>query len=208
LAADDTVLVDGIRITTPVRTAFDAARTAPSLGDAVVALDMLARGHPDFLNELAAYTAQRRGWAGVPLVRRSVRLASARSRSPGETRLRVFWLVDCGLPPPEVNALVHREDGELLGMVDLLEPVTGTVGEYDGAHHLGVHQRAVDAARDQWLRQVGLHVVRVTQVDLAQHRARTRERLVAARSTGRARRGRPRPWYWTEGPMPAPAPRW
>jgi hypothetical protein len=52
IAADDITTVEGVRLTTPARTASDLARWAPSLTEAVVAVDTLCHacgldpGHP------------------------------------------------------------------------------------------------------------------------------------------------------------------
>jgi hypothetical protein len=138
LLPEDMVVIGGVRITNAVRTGFDIGRTCETMADAVVALDVLARGNQDYLEQVRGYAAERPRWGGVPRLRRALRLASTRSRSPGETRFRLLWVVECGLPLPEVNANVLSEEGHLLGMVDLLDPISGLVGEYDGAIHLEV----------------------------------------------------------------------
>ena len=56
-------------------------------------------------------------------------------RSVRETAFRMFWIFDCGLPDPVVNAVVRDTSGRLLGIGDLLDPATGLLGEYDGAQH-------------------------------------------------------------------------
>ncbi|MGZ4590809.1 MAG: hypothetical protein ACXV2I_08465 [Actinomycetes bacterium] len=207
LLAEDVVEVDGVPVTSALRTAFDLGRASGSLEESVVALDVLARGNPGFLDEVAGYALERPRWQGVPRLRRALRLATDRSRSVGETRFRLLWVLDCGLPCPAVNADVLTGEGQLLGMVDLLDPESGLVGEYDGAVHLGVLRRAVDNARVEGLEGGGLVVVRATSPDLHRFRTRTRHRILAAR--GRALQRGPRGgWYWRDGPPPTPSPLW
>lgn len=205
LTAEDMTTVGGVRVTLPVRTAFDLARFG-SLQEGVVALDVLGRGRPTFLEEVAAYADARRRWHGVPQVRRAISLATPRARSPRETTFRLFWVLDCLLPAPEVNAVVRAADGFLLGMGDLLDPVTGLLGEYDGSHHRQPDQHAQDNAREEGLEEAGLTVVRVTGVDLGRFRARTRVRLRTRwQRAGRSPRG---DWTWEPGPLPTPVPHW
>lgn len=207
LLPEDVVVVDCVRVTTALRTAFDIGRTSDSLEEAVVALDLLARGNPSFLDQVTGYAIERPRWRGVPQLRRALRLASARSRSVGETRLRLLWVIDCGLPFPEVNANVLTGDGHLLGMVDLLDAESGLVGEYDGVVHLGMVRRSLDNAREEGLEGGGLVVVRATSPDLFTYRNRTRHRVLSAR--GRALQAGPSSgWYWQEGALPTPSPLW
>src|SRR4051794_28850321 len=58
--------------------------------------------------------------------------------------------------PPEVNALVRRDDGWLLGMSDLLEPSCALSGEYDGALHREEKQHAADNVREEGFEHAGL----------------------------------------------------
>jgi hypothetical protein len=205
LDPEDVTELAGVRVTVPVRTAFDIARTS-SLLQAVTALDLLCRGRPEFLDAVRAYAEARSRWLGVPRVRAALRLASPMTRSPRETAFRLFWLLECGLPTPEVNAAVRGHDGHLLGLGDLLDPASGLLGEYDGAGHRAEIQHALDNAREEGFEDQGLTVVRVSNPDLARFRQRTRQRLVSGwRRARRAPRGG---WTWEPGPLPAPVPHW
>ncbi|HSR22252.1 MAG TPA: hypothetical protein VLW53_01790 [Candidatus Eisenbacteria bacterium] len=206
LDPSDVTVVDGIAVTAPVRTAFDLARTRP-LPEAVVALDVLARGRPDFLDEVAAYAGDRPRWLGAPNARRALALATFRSLSPGETRLRLFWQLDCGLPEPHVNPRVWSLDGWLLGLPDLLDDRLGLVGEYDGAGHRELRRHTVDNVREEGFEGAGLIVVRATGLDLGPERARTRARILAAARRAAEAPG-PRRWMWQPGPLPEPTPHW
>ncbi|HEX7187042.1 MAG TPA: hypothetical protein VF423_02365 [Actinomycetes bacterium] len=205
LHTDDVTEVGGVRLTVPVRTAFDLARQGTLL-QAVTALDVLGRGRPEFLESVGGYLAERPGWRGVPQARRALALASPRARSPRETAFRLFWVLECGLPDPQVNATIRDAAGNLLGMGDLLDPGTGLLGEYDGAIHREELRHALDNAREEGLEDGGLTVVRATNVDLGRFRTRTRQRLLSGR-----RRARLTPrggWTWEPGPLPPPVPHW
>ena len=205
LDADDVVEIGGVRVTSAVRTAFDLARFG-SAARAVEALDVLGRGRPELAEELARYAEKRPGWRGLPQVRRAITRATPRARSVRETTFRLFWIDECGLPAPQVNAAIRDGSGHLLGLGDLLDPGTGLVGEYDGGGHRQERQHALDNAREEALEDAGLTVVRVSNPDLGIYRRRTRMRL----ETGlvRARRTPRGLWSWEPGPLPTPVPRW
>lgn len=121
----------------------------------------------------------------MPVVRAALELASDRSASPPETRLRLVWELDAGLPPPLVNVPVYSRTGQLLGIPDLLDPVAGLVVEYDGDDHRDPHRHSEDVDREARFRGVGLEVTRVTGRDLRRtpelvhrlHTARKRARF-------------------------------
>jgi len=170
-----------------------------------MALDVLARGRPEFLTRVSAYVEERSGWRGVPQARRALELASPRVRSPRETAFRLFWL-DCGLARPEVNPRICTTDGWLLGLADLLDTASGLVGEYDGAGHRAEEQHVNDNVREESFEDAGLTVVRFGNLDLVRHLGRSRARLLAG-----LRRAESTPvgaWQWQPGPLPPPATHW
>jgi len=82
----DVTVVGGIPVTSPVRTAFDLARTRRGV-EAVVGVDaMLNRGGCD-LDELTSYVAAHPAWRGVVSARRALEQVDAGSQSPMETRM-------------------------------------------------------------------------------------------------------------------------
>lgn len=202
LAAEDTVVLQGVRVTSPTRTAFDLARRSVDLEHAVVAIDAMARQAGMSPPAVEAYAKTHPRWRGLPLLRRAVALANPRSRSCGESRLRVLWVVDAGLGTPECNPHVVDADGVVVGMPDLLLAEVGLVGEYDGSQHrdLGNHTR--DNAREEGFEGLGLVVVRATSLDVGPLRAATVARLVAGYR--RAQRVDPDlcSWGWRPGPLP------
>ena len=184
LTEEEMVEVRGLPLTTPVRTAFDGARLAGSLVEAVVFLDMMLAAGLLSQEDLAAYLLEHRpAWKGVEQARKALALCDAGSKSPPETRLRMRWILTAGLPVPLVNRPLFGLDGRLLGIVDLLDEEAGTVAEYDGAEHRELVNHTADNAREEDLEAAGLVVTRITAVDLR------RPDLVAQRLTRAWSRG-------------------
>lgn len=202
LADQDVEVVNGVPCTAAARTGFDLARRLP-LRRAVVALDALGRQAGLAPEAVLRYRHQHRRWRGVPRVDTAVSLADPRARSTGETRLRLVWVLDAGLPAPEVNPWVLGADGSLLGMGDLLDPEAGLLGEYDGAGHRDLMAHALDNAREEWLEDSGLVVVRAAAPDLwVANRRRTVLRLQTAHRRGLSRDRHRDRWTWTPQPRP------
>lgn len=191
LDVGDVVMVRGsdVRVTSPVRTAFDLARTAPDLRGAVESLDcIVAHGVP--AAEVAAYAQERVRYAGAPQARLATGLATGRIRSPAESRLRMMWVLDAGLPTPAVNASVLDGSGRLVAEVDLLDPRTGLVGEYDGSPHSGAAARSKDRQRQERLERLGLTFVRCVATEIHEvDRTVARLREGAARAEALTARG-------------------
>jgi hypothetical protein len=204
LPAAEVVRRQRVPVVVAARAAFDAARLAPDVREAVVAVDMAVAGGITSLERLRAHAASRRdrGITGIEQVRRALELAHERSWSPNETRLRLRWVLDARLPAPEVNCPVVTADGSLLGIADLLDPVAGLVVEFDGADHRSRSQHTKDVAKDEALRSHGLEIARFTGPDVRQ-RDLVVERLLSARRRARFESVDRRRWFAV--PMPARA---
>ncbi|MGH8824151.1 MAG: hypothetical protein ACRDVN_06715 [Jiangellaceae bacterium] len=176
LADADLVELDGVVMTSPVRSCFDEMRCS-GLEDAVVAIDAVLRAEIADVDSLDEYVAEHRAWKGVPIARRAIPLADARARSCPESRFRVLWVVEAGIARPEVNVPVYNPAGLMLGIPDLLDVETGLVGEYDGADHRALRRHTDDNAREERLEAHGLTVVRATSIDLMYRRRQTIARL-------------------------------
>jgi hypothetical protein len=201
LGPDDIREVNGIPVTAPLRTAFDLARSLP-LEDAVVALDVMARQLGIAPGAVEEFLRSHRRFRGVPLGLRAARLAEPRSRSCGESRLRVVWMVDARLPQPQSNPIVVDGSGSFVAMPDLLDLDAGMVAEYDGSGHrdLGVHTH--DNAREENMERVGLVVVRATSLDVGPLRRVTVRRLIDGRRRALALDPAARTWGWRPSPLP------
>jgi hypothetical protein len=179
--SDEIVTRLGVPCAAPTRATFDAMRYAAGLWSAVIAFDMMATAGLVTLEEMTAYIAAHPAWRGVGQAREALKLVDENSWSPRESWLRLVWEVVAGFPHPLCNRPVFSLDGTFIGTPDLLDPVAGVAGEYDGADHLGRDRRARDVVREEGFRRVGLEYFEVTSGDVA-HRSRVVERMTWTRS--------------------------
>jgi hypothetical protein len=139
----DLILVDGILVTTPLRTALDLGRLQPTRDLKLHGMDtMLALGgfsHEELLAQVPRFTRRR----GVVALRVLAPLADPRSESFGETALRLRWH-DAGLPRPELQIPVWI-DGQVAYRLDLGIEELLFAAEYDGEQW---HSSPVDVAAD------------------------------------------------------------
>jgi hypothetical protein len=166
LLDDEIVRVHGVPCTVPERATFDAMRYARDVREAVVAVDMMAAARLVTVARMREYVDRHPAWTGVAKARDAAALADELSRSPQESRLRLVWQLDARRPRPLVNPPVFDLDGRLLGYPDLLDPMAGVVGEYDGDDHRSPVRHSADVDRESRLRDHDLEVVRVTGPDL------------------------------------------
>jgi hypothetical protein len=188
--------VEGVPCTLPLRALFDELRDVADEREAAVAMDMAAAARLAAIWQLADYGQERSRWRRARQVRRALALADERARSPAESRLRLVWVLDAGLPSPLCNRPIFDLDGRHLGTPDLLGLETGVVGEYDGKVHLNAARRAKDAARQCRFRDAGLEYFEVLGPDM-HDRDLVVERMLSART--RALEAR-RPRRWTVDP--------
>lgn len=169
----DRAQVDGVAVTSAARTVVDLARTT-SRWAAVLAADSAMRQRLCTPAELHRVVDRLAGMRGVVSARRVVEDSEPRSRSAGESRLRLT-LVDGGLPRPHASHLLIDDFGEPLAEGDLVYDDLLVWLEYDG---FAVHtQRAIfraDRGRERMLRARGWEVLRFVDSDVAAGR-----RLVA-----------------------------
>jgi hypothetical protein len=145
LCPDEYQVIDGVPVTTPVRTAYDLARWL-GLVEAVVAVDALAnRGRfvPPEVLDLAARYPRARGRAGLAAV---VGLADRRSASSMESRLRMV-LVLRGLPAPEVQYPVLADRRRRAVWLDMAYPEQRIGIEYEGEDHVRPERVLRDVSR-------------------------------------------------------------
>ncbi len=193
----DTRVVAQIPTASPVRSLFDEMRRVEDPREAVVAVDMMAAALQVSIAELRRYHAARRRWRRSGRVAWAVDLASERSLSPGETRMRLTWVLDARLPHPLVNQPVFDTCDRLVCVADLFDPSAGVVVEYDGATHLRRRRRSRDIEREERCRRAGLEYVAVTGVDDSE---KVVERMVTARQRAPGLRGVKDQWTLDEPP--------
>ncbi|SDT00812.1 hypothetical protein SAMN04488570_3279 [Nocardioides scoriae] len=184
---------DGLRMTLPVRSLFFCLRHARTLAEAVTMADLAAFSDLVSTAEAWEYALAHPGWTGVPQARAALLLSDENSWSPPETSLRLLWTLGAGLLGPLTNCPVFDLHGRHIGTPDVLDPESGTAGEYDGKLHLHGRQRAQDERRADRFRDHGLEPVVVTAADLAQPDLVVR-RILAARSRALARGSSARSW--------------
>ncbi len=159
----DVASVAEIRVTTPLRTAWELALRLKPV-DAVAYCDALAargRIHPTGLGE---YLRAHAGQHGCRIVGRIFDMVDGRSESPQESRLRVHLAI-AGLPPP-VPQYEIRVQGEFVARVDLAWPALKVAVEYDGLWHADADQMIRDRDRLNQLQAAGWYVHHVTARDM------------------------------------------
>ncbi|HEX5016753.1 MAG TPA: hypothetical protein VFX15_04115 [Actinomycetes bacterium] len=153
LLPSDVAEIDGLRVTTPLRTAADLARFAPR-SDALVALDAyLHKGliRPDELKKSLVRWKQRRG---IRQAYAMLEAADAASESGGESVMRLR-LLDMGLPRPEVQIPVYDLFGNVRFWLDMGWTRWMLGLEYDGEDAHPEERRAHDEARRKWIESRG-----------------------------------------------------
>lgn len=150
---DDVVVHDGLRVTAPLRTAWDLGRLAHR-DVAIGALDGLLRRGDFSRQELLDGVERFRRQRGVVQLRALAPLADPRAESPGESVLRLRWLDLPSLPAPTPQVPVMDEGGRIIYRLDLGVEELRFSAEYDGEeHHTTEADRAHDEQRRRWLRQ-------------------------------------------------------
>ncbi|NPC96288.1 hypothetical protein [Nocardioides sp. zg-DK7169] len=137
--------VNGLRVTTPLRTAWDLGRVRWT-DEAITGLDAMFRlgvfGREEFLAGIRRF----RGMRWVRTLRAIGPLADARAESPPESVLRLRC-VELGLTGVEPQVEVWDE-GRFIARLDLAERRRRFAFEYDGAQwHSGPEAQKRDARR-------------------------------------------------------------
>jgi hypothetical protein len=167
LRPEETVLVDGIRVTTPLRTVADLIVRLDRFAAVSVMDSALNRGlvTDDEFATLPRLIAGRRGAARA---RRWIPEADGRAASPLETRVRLRC-VDGGVAPDTLQHRVYNGYGDLLGIGDLAWLRARVLGEADG---VDIHDQPEAVFRDRWrqneLVSAGWTIIRFTWQDTLQ----------------------------------------
>lgn len=149
---------DGLRTVPAVVAVTFEMRYAHTLAHAVEALDMAYAADLVTPEEVSSWVDQHPSYVGIQRARDAVHRADENAWSPQEVHLRLAW-EEARRVRPLTNRPVFDLGGRHLGTPDLIDPVTGVVGEYDGDTHLDRARRRVDLAREERLRQHGLEPV-------------------------------------------------
>jgi very-short-patch-repair endonuclease len=156
--------VNGLKVTSPLRTAYDLARRG-DLVERVVAVDRLANVHrfdPDLLLHFCGRYRRSRGNELVPHV---LAHSDRRAGSPMETRLRML-IVQAGLPRPEVQWVVQHDHTRTAVWLDLAWPDRMIGVEYEGEGHTEPDRVLRDAGRYTALVDKGWRIYRYTKLEI------------------------------------------
>jgi len=162
LCPDDITTIEGVRVTTPLRTLMDLACERPRW-EALATFDAFIRDTGITQAMVQEQLPRFRGRRGVRQLRALLPLADGSSESTGESMTRLA-IIDAKLPVPELQVWVPDEDGIPVFRLDLAYPRHRVAVEYDGlAYHQSAAQRAHDERRRQWLREQGWTIIVVTK---------------------------------------------
>ncbi|MCZ8377707.1 hypothetical protein O6P37_02420 [Mycobacterium sp. CPCC 205372] len=155
---DEVMIVDGIRVATPARTAFDLGRHLHR-GKAVAHLDALASATGIGPAEVLSLANRYAGARGTRALRTAADLMDAGAQSPKETWLRLL-LIDAGYPRPTTQIPVFDDYSEPFAYLDMGWQDVMIAVEYDGDQHRKDRGRYVwDERRLRRLLRLGwLHV--------------------------------------------------
>ena len=176
LLPSDVDEVEGMRVTSPTRTALDLTTICDVEHCLPVFDDLLRRG-------LTTKKALRRGsekmkrWPGTLTTDLVICLANPRCESVGESRTW-YMLWRHGIPAPETNYEVFDAAGRFVARVDFAWPELGVFLEFDGKEkymkYLKEGESVVDAVRREKQREericrlTGWRCIRITWADLYQ----------------------------------------
>jgi len=143
LPAADIIEINGLAVTTPVRTTADLLRTMYR-PHALAAADSMAHAGLVSAAEVQDYLVRLRGYPGIVQGRTLADMIEPMTQSPGESWQRLR-LIDAGFPRPHVQIVVTDRMGETLAILDMGYPERLIAAEYDGA---GDHTSESDRERD------------------------------------------------------------
>lgn len=141
----DVTMMNGLHITTPLRTALDSARLCSRVhGQAMV--DALIRHAGVDRDEMVVAIERFRGYRGVRQARVIVSDGDGRAESWGESVLRRHWLDTPGLPRPDLQITVELPNGRT-ARVDMGVEELRFGAEFDGQEWHGPDRADHDATR-------------------------------------------------------------
>jgi hypothetical protein len=163
LCSDELGEVEGVPVTTPVRTACDLA-CLYGRNAALATLDAFMRQCGLTVDDLNRILPRYRGRRGVKQARELVSYATPYAESAGESWTRMT-IIDAGLPVPKLQQWVH-DSGRPRYRLDLAYPLLKIAIEYDGEEfHQRDDQKAADRERRDWLQDNGWVVIVVRKSD-------------------------------------------
>jgi len=188
LGRDIVVVIDGLSVTTPLRTACDLGRLLWRY-DALGAIDGFLRlglDHGELLAEVDRFKGQR----GVVQLRRLAPWGDARAESQPESALRLHWYEAGDLPPPEPQIWVYDDDGSPRYRIDVGHHETRYGAEYYGEEFHSDEQEEHDETRLAWLTEARSWCIDVfTKADVYGEELQASRRLRSGFRRARAQLG-------------------
>lgn len=164
LAAGEVMEVDGVRVTTPARTAFDLGRHL-ARGPAIARIDALLNARPFAVGDVELLAKVHRGVRGLTRLRAALPFVDGGAESPKETWLRLLF-VDAGLPRPVTQFVVRTASGLYVRRLDMVWEQFKVGAEYDGQQHLTERvQYAKDVRANRELQRLNWDVMHVIKED-------------------------------------------
>ncbi len=130
---DEIVVIDGMRVTDPARTALDLARRYP-IDEVMPVLDSLARATRFNLADVERLIDRYRGRYKIREARAALELVDPGAESPRETWLRMIFIRN-GFRRPQTQIPVYNEYGVLVAELDMGWEDVMVAAEYEGDHH-------------------------------------------------------------------------
>jgi hypothetical protein len=153
LLPSDLMTLNGLHMTTPLRTVADLIRHL-SRSDALVAIDSYLSSGLVSREELQKSLIRWKKRRGVRQAYEMLELADPLSQSGGESRTRLR-ILDAGLPRPELQIPVADAWGNERYYLDLGWRRWRLALEYDGEEHHGPEHADHDAQRRSWIARRG-----------------------------------------------------
>lgn len=165
IQSDEVCVVDGMRVTTPERTALDLASRFP-LDTAVAAVDALIQATEMKVADVELLVDRYRGRRGIKASRAALELVDGGAQSPKETWLRLL-LIRAGFPRPQTQIAVRNEWGWAEAFLDMGWEDVKVGVEYEGGQHQTsrYHYRKDIRRLETVERHYGWIVVRVVAED-------------------------------------------
>lgn len=152
ISTEDLDFIDGVHVTTALRTASDLLRRMYR-PYALAAADAFVRASLVSADELQDYVARLKGYRGIVQARSLASIVDTRAESPGESwqRLRIW---DAGFPLPDLQHEVVDDLGRIRRL-DLAYPEILVGSEFDGREfHTDPVHRFNDVDRRAYLSDV------------------------------------------------------
>jgi hypothetical protein len=144
LKPDDVTTVDGMTVTTPVRTVADLALRVDRLS-AVSLLDSALNRRLLVPQDLERVRTRLAGRRGARRARPWISEANGGAESPLETRVRLR-ASDGGVPPDELQYRIRNRHGAVVAIADMAWLAARVIGEADGSE---AHDNPVAIFRDR-----------------------------------------------------------